>query len=134
MQSDLDFETFWFLLHTSPLFCFFHTYPVQVAHTFPLFLIFSYSITALLPKTCRTVGPRIYNVALFDLPCIYSSTFLRQTWHDNFLSWHKSILMFTIATLFFSLALVILSHIFVVWLIRFIPLWLSQRCASLMVL
>ena len=70
----------------SPLFCFPHTYPVQVAHTFPLFRIFSYSTTALSEKPCRkfSLGPRIHNVALFDLTCTFPSIFLRQTWHRWF--------------------------------------------------
>ena len=67
------------LLHTSPLFRFPRIYPVQVAHTFPLLLIFSYSITALPAEPCRklSLGPRIHNVALFDLPCTFPSTFLK---------------------------------------------------------
>ena len=75
-----------FLLHTSPLFRFPHTYPVQVAHTFPPFLIFSYSTTALPAEPCHKLplGPRIHKVALFNLPCTFPSTFLRQTWHQWF--------------------------------------------------
>ena len=46
---------------------------------FPLFLIFSYSTTALPVELCRklSLGPRIHNVALFDLPCPFPSTFLK---------------------------------------------------------
>ena len=55
-------------------------------HTFPLFQIFSYSTTALPVEPCRkpSLGPRIHNVALFDLPCTFPSTFLEQTWHRWF--------------------------------------------------
>ena len=47
--------------------------PVLVAHTFPLFLIFSYSITGLPAKPCRklSLGPQIHNEGLFDLPCTF---------------------------------------------------------------
>ena len=57
------------------------TYPVQVAHTFSLFLIFSYSTIALPARPCRklSLGPQIHNVALFNLPCTLPSTFLKQT-------------------------------------------------------
>ena len=50
-----------------------HTYPVLVAHTFPLFRIFSYSTTAPPVEPCRklSLGPRIHNVAFFDLPCTF---------------------------------------------------------------
>ena len=63
-----------------------HAYPVHVAHTFTLFLIFSYSIKALPVEPCRklSLGPQIHNVALFDLPCTFPSTLLRQTWHRWF--------------------------------------------------
>ena len=63
-----------------------HTYPVLVVHTFPLFLIFSYSTTALPVEPCRkpSLGPQIHNVALFDLPFTFPSTFLEQTWHQWF--------------------------------------------------
>ena len=48
--------------------------------------IFSYNTTALPAEPCRklSLGPRIHNVALFDLPCTFPSTFLRQTWHRWF--------------------------------------------------
>ena len=48
---------------------------------FSLFLIFSYSITALPAEPCRKLsqGLRIHNVAVFDLPCTFPSTFLEQT-------------------------------------------------------
>ena len=38
-------------------------------------------------ESCRKVslGQRIHNVALFDLPCIFPSTFAKQTWHRWFL-------------------------------------------------
>ena len=54
---------------------------------FPLFRIFSYSTTALPVEPCRkpSLGPGIHNVALFDLPCTFPSTFLEQTWHWWFL-------------------------------------------------
>ena len=44
------------------------------------------SITVLPVQPYRklSLGPRIHNVALFDLPCIFPSTFLRQTWHRWF--------------------------------------------------
>ena len=53
---------------------------------FPLFLIFSYSTTALPVEPCRklSLGPRIHNVAVFDFPCTFPSTFLKQTWHRWF--------------------------------------------------
>ena len=58
---------------------------LQVVHTFPLFRIFSYSTTALLAKPCRklSLGPRIHNVALFDLSLTFFP-FLKQTWHRLF--------------------------------------------------
>ena len=48
--------------------------------TFPLFRIFLCSTTALSVQPCHkpSLGPQIHNVALFDLPCIFPSTFLRQ--------------------------------------------------------
>ena len=63
-----------------------HTYPVLVVHTFPLFRIFSYSTTTLHAEPCRklSLGPRIHNVAVFDLPSTFPSTFLKQTWHRWF--------------------------------------------------
>ena len=53
---------------------------------FPLFLIFSYSTTALPAEPCRKLflGSQIHNVALFDLPCTFPSTFLEQTRHRWF--------------------------------------------------
>ena len=44
---------------------------------------FSCSTTALPVEPCRkfSLGPQIHNVALFDLPCSFPSTFLKQTWH-----------------------------------------------------
>ena len=70
VQSDLDLETFCSSFCT-PHHCL--TYPEQVADTFPPFLIFSYSITTLLSEPCRklSLGPRIHNEALFDLPCTF---------------------------------------------------------------
>ena len=49
----------------------------------PTLRIFSYSTTALPVEPCRkpSLGPQIHNVALFDLPCTFLSTFLEQTWH-----------------------------------------------------
>ena len=45
--------------------------------------IFSCSTTALPMQPCRklSLGPQIHNATLFDLSCIFPSTFLRQTWH-----------------------------------------------------
>ena len=85
-SSTLTLKLSVFLLHTSLLFRFPHTYPVLVLHTFPLFRIFSYSTTALPVEPCRklSLGPRIHNVALFNLPCTFPSTFLKQTWHRWF--------------------------------------------------
>ena len=74
------------VLHTSLLFRFPHTYSILVAHSFPLFRIFSYSTTAFPVEPCRklSLGPRIHNVALFDLPCTFPSTFLEQIRHRWF--------------------------------------------------
>ena len=48
---------------------------------FSLFLILSYRTTALSAEPCRklSLGLRIHNVAIFDLPCTFLLTFLRQT-------------------------------------------------------
>ena len=49
----------------------------------PNFLIQYYSSSV---EPCRklSLGPRIHNVALFDLPCTFPSTFLEQTWYQWF--------------------------------------------------
>ena len=93
-----------------------HTY----FSTIPDFLI---STTALPAEPCckLSLGLQILNVALFDLPCTFPSTFLKQTWHQLFPRINPYCCLL-ISTLSLSLASIILSHTFIVWLISFIPL------------